>query len=801
MAACAAAAIAALRSAPACADSTIYEYQFTNYSFNPTTVATDLVGAPFSYVNANPGNPPFNNPAFIVAGGTLPDDPAFFVGQGDWFPTSLGYNSNYYTAGVSVQPGFALNVNTLSFVANSRQQVLFDMQVAYSNNASFSSPTNFDTNQFLIPTTENWNPFAATDAPISNGIATYYFRLNGTLDPNSNGSISDLLNVGNVSLIGSIVPYAGVTPMYWDPGKIGSPGSGGTGTWLASNTWADGVPDYSWSDPTISESANFAGTAGGVVALGGSVSALHNISFLTSGYNITGMAGQTLTVAGTITTNGDATISAVLATTGIGTLTKAGTASLTVAGSAAFSQGTSLAITAGRLKLVNNIAPQGTNTIAAGAVLEFDSSGRTLQSPTTFTGSGTLRVTSDNGLGDFTFGGFGAVNINLSPGALIDIESGKLTGSSSFGGDWDANFASLNVATGAMFNIVEGGLTGTMHIDALTGGGQFLGGYQFNNGSLTTVTIGDANGSGVFSGTLGDNTAARLGIVKTGTGAQTFSGSNTYTGGTTINAGILNITGNNSLPSGMPVVNNSTLGVYAINTVGRITGSGKLNIGATGTAGALKIASGSGTSTLGALSIAAGSVLDVTNTTVLIPFGAPANDPVATIANALTGGYNAGRWTGTGINSSTAAGNPATLAVGYDDGNTDLGTAAAPNQILIKYTLAGDTNLDGLVNFNDLVVVVQNFNKAGTDWAHGNFAYGASTNFNDLVAVVQNFNKVLTPAGSSGDELGVTPAPLGLDAQLPEPGDLIFMASPLSLLFCRRHKNPRNIMSNEKECS
>src|ERR1700680_4360612 len=74
----------ALSSAITNADSTIYEYQFSSYSFNPTTVATNLVGAPFSYTNASPSLPPFSNPAFIVSG-TLPNPP-FYVGQADWFP-------------------------------------------------------------------------------------------------------------------------------------------------------------------------------------------------------------------------------------------------------------------------------------------------------------------------------------------------------------------------------------------------------------------------------------------------------------------------------------------------------------------------------------------------------------------------------------------------------------------------------------------------------------------------------------------------------------------------------------------
>jgi hypothetical protein len=117
----------------------------------------------------------------------------------------------------------------------------------------------------------------------------------------------------------------------------------------------------------------------------------------------------------------------------------------------------------------------------------------------------------------------------------------------------------------------------------------------------------------------------------------------------------------------------------------------------------------------------------------------------------LQGYLNAGA-----IFSSTVNTNPQS-AIGYADGSVDTGTQAAPGQVLIKYTLNGDANLDNKVNFQDLVAVVQNFNKAGTDWAHGNFNFGVSTNFNDLVTVVQNFNKVLNPAAAgTATQLGGT---------------------------------------------
>ena len=80
----------------------------------------------------------------------------------------------------------------------------------------------------------------------------------------------------------------------------------------------------------------------------------------------------------------------------------------------------------------------------------------------------------------------------------------------------------------------------------------------------------------------------------------------------------------------------------------------------------------------------------------------------------------------------------------------DQGTPAGTNQIVIENTLAGDANLDGTVNFADLLVVAQNFNHAldthgnPIDWADGDFNYDGSVNFADLLLVAQNFNKQLS---------------------------------------------------------
>ncbi len=198
-------------------------------------------------------------------------------------------------------------------------------------------------------------------------------------------------------------------------------------------------------------------------------------------------------------------------------------------------------ISNGTLESVNNQLPSTAVTISSNAVLEYNFTGRILGSGVTYTGTGTLRA---DGPGNVVFGP-GVTYVDFSPGAWIDVESGLLTGSSSYGGVWASNYASLNIASNAVFDAVEAGFAGAMQIDALTGAGTFQGGYHGNaNGGLTTLSIGIANGSGTFSGKFLDDINARLGIVKTGNGTEIFTGTNnTYSGNTVVKNGTLAING------------------------------------------------------------------------------------------------------------------------------------------------------------------------------------------------------------------------------------------------------------------
>jgi len=62
------------------------------------------------------------------------------------------------------------------------------------------------------------------------------------------------------------------------------------------------------------------------------------------------------------------------------------------------------------------------------------------------------------------------------------------------------------------------------------------------------------------------------------------------------------------------------------------------------------------------------------------------------------------------------------------------------DQTFSFYRLYGDFLGDGLVNFADLLVIAQNFNKPAPYW-YLSISGSSTVNFGDLLGVAQNFNK------------------------------------------------------------
>ena len=178
---------------------------------------------------------------------------------------------------------------------------------------------------------------------------------------------------------------------------------------------------------------------------------------------------------------------------------------------------------------------------------------------TTLSGSGTIQLNGSNTYWHLGNGGSGTT-VAMTSGGLIDVEGGTLAGDYS-NANWTSNQGSLKVATGAALNLFNDNVT----VDALNGGGNIFDTYT------NTLTMGVANGSGNFTGTIGVG-GTTVSLIKSGSGTQILGGTNTYTGSTTISSvGTLQIGGSGQLGSG------SYAGAIAISSGGTLEYSSSAN--------------------------------------------------------------------------------------------------------------------------------------------------------------------------------------------------------------------------------
>jgi autotransporter-associated beta strand protein len=321
---------------------------------------------------------------------------------------------------------------------------------------------------------------------------------------------------------------------------------------------------------------------------------------------------------------------------------------------------------------------------------------------------------------------------------------------------------------------------------------------QVTNGKDSAIT-------GVVSGING---VAKAG----GDGALTLSAANTYTGPTEVTAGRLRVTGSISASSGVRVSAGGTFEAAAPQQLHTLTidPAGLAVV----TGGTLKIGDGTLATPLTlttATDTAAGSTMDLVDHALVVQPSADARSfTLDTVRSLIASAFDGGRWDGAGITSSTAKADPR-RAIGYalasevlafpDTDSTDfLGQPVNEVSTVARVTLSGDANLDGAVNFEDLVALAQNYNTTApaagsgqSGWVHGDFNYDGSIDFADLVKLAQNYNTDLNPAAQS-----ITNAPPGFESDLaaafasvPEPSGLAAIAiAGIARAVSRRRRRP-----------
>ena len=410
---------------------------------------------------------------------------------------------------------------------------------------------------------------------------------------------------------------AQATPVFWYGNGTTI---GGAGTWnTSSNNWSTasngtGITTYAAVNggSTTTDTATFQGTAGtGAVVLGSNIS-VNAISFVTTGYTVSG-GGFKITLVGTAPNIGSS------ATSGIVSAVVDGAANV-------------------------GLVKGGTGTL-------------TLSGANTYTGSttingGTLSISS--------IGGGTGVSSNLGAGTgSIFMGSGGNNATLLYTGAADSTDRLLSMSVG---------LSGTGAIIQNDGAGALNFTNTSNLGVTSTGTKAwnfQGSKGGTISGNIVNGSSTTLSVNKAGTGTWALAGANTYNGATAVTAGILNIQNATALgttAAGTTVSSGATLQIQNNITVGgeALTVSGT---GASGSTGALENVSGTNTyggaislganttvaSDAGSLALSGGISGTGTNLTVTGSGSGSISNTIATTTGSVTKS-GSGTWTLAGAN-------------------------------------------------------------------------------------------------------------------------------------------------------
>ena len=424
------------------------------------------------------------------------------------------------------------------------------------------------------------------------------------------------------------------------------------------------------------------------------------------------------------------------------------------------------------------------------------------QSAGTLDGGGTLSANSFNWTGG-TMQGTGVTNVNI--GGTLTIGGGsrnftQRTFNNSGAGTWSAG--SVQVGQGATFNN-NGSLNNT-----------FDGNYTFNLGGTAGATF---NNPGQFTKSGGTGTTSigavfnSSGIVSVNSGTLNLAGGGTSSGGFNLGAaGTLSFTANHTLSAGSSIggagavtVTGATVTLNgAYNTGSTTVSSGNLNMVPSAVAGGKVLITK-------ALNVStANARLDLSNNGAIVDYDSGL--PIATIGAAITHAFNpaaSNHWLANGIASSSAAADTS-KGVGFAEasdvlgpaGGTFLGKGVDGTAVLMRFTVGGDANLDGVVNFTDLVRLAQHYGSTGNSWAQGDFTYDGSVDFSDLVKLAQNYGQALPSEPLAGAPPGFDKDLAAAFSSVPEPGSAVlgFAAASAILFARRRHRNSRCVVAQNE---
>jgi hypothetical protein len=144
------------------------------------------------------------------------------------------------------------------------------------------------------------------------------------------------------------------------------------------------------------------------------------------------------------------------------------------------------------------------------------------------------------------------------------------------------------------------------------------------------------------------------------------------------------------------------------------------------------------------------STLDLNDNDMIVDYDGASE--LANVQLLINNARQGGTWTGTGITSTVAKNNAlANTTLGAMEGSdypggTFNGQPVPTGSVLVKYTYFGDTDFNGIVNFDDYSRVDSGFNLGRSGWLNGDLDGNGLVNFDDYSLIDLAFN-------SQGDTL------------------------------------------------
>ncbi|HYO08317.1 MAG TPA: autotransporter-associated beta strand repeat-containing protein [Tepidisphaeraceae bacterium] len=532
-------------------------------------------------------------------------------------------------------------------------------------------------------------------------------------------------------------------------------------------------------------------SAGGARTVGNTLTSAGSLTFNTGGGNLTfngavSAAGRTITV-----TNTPSGVSNVVTLNGGLASSTAGTWALVGSGSSVgtLRLGSSTAVTGGfQVKAGNLVVGNGN---LSGDVSLGDTAGNT--------SAGFFLDPSLSGGANVTFGG----NVNFNPalgssGIGNRGASGNVTytGTITLGGPNASNVPTAKSA----FIISSGGnidIAGNIRdYDPAVSGSVSVIGPASGGGSMVQLTAPTFSYKGSTSVTNSNL------IIPAGVSMA----SKTYTSQATAlaNPAVMTISGNIPTDSGIGAGNKSTINITNSKQVLSVVGN---NLDPA-TPGVVVLTEG-GDKTLKATNVVfnPGGKLDLKDNRLIVSGAAGATPGTAGAWDTATGKYtgvlglvqagrNGGAWNGTGIITTQAGAKSDSLLaslgvaragdVGYPAKGNFGDFPAAAEDILVRYTYAGDANLDGKIDGDDYFQIDSHVgaSAASANWFNGDFDYNGKVTGDDYWLIDNNLARQatspLSPPGAAPDTLASSVT------AVPEPASVALAGVAATAMLARR---------------